>query len=189
MVKYFLQNGQSLLSACKDENNYKNCYWLIKNKHLTPDEALTYKRAPATKDQHKRQLINSRRFRGYADDELNISTAEARQRGYRQKASKLYHGQLLSYWAKESGLTVSCLWYRIEKMGMSLKEAMTLPSRTQTKITYKGKTIKQLFGRQASTIFDRIAHGWSVQTACETPIDSDFRYKTFAERGYKPKVY
>ena len=76
---------------------------MIKNKHLTPDEALTYKRAPATKDQHKRQLINSRRFRGYADDELNISTAEARQRGYRQKASKLYHGQLLSYWSKKSG--------------------------------------------------------------------------------------
>lgn len=74
-------------------------------------------------------------------------------------------------------------------MGMSIEEAMTLPSRTQTKITYKGKTIKQLFGRQASTIFDRISHGWSVQCACETPIDSDFRYKTFSERGYKPKVY
>lgn len=187
-VKYKI-NGQSLWRYLHEkgftDNKAKAVYWRINNKNLSPEEAINFKMPPAG-DRKQQQLQAGRRFRGYTNDELLYTREQAKERGYLKQVKKLYHGKRLGEWAKESGISHGCLWWRVEKMGMSIKEAVALGKR-QT-LTYQGKTAYQWFGKgNYSFVYDRIKKGWSIDDAFTIPPDSDWKNKSFEQRGVRPK--
>ena len=128
-MKYIIE-GKSLWRWCKEngktETNYKYYVYLMKEKCMTLEQALVYKRPPAEIDQHARKLRNSRRFYGWTDEEiaLNLSPTEGKRHDAIKRAVILYKGKTLNEVAKEYGISRSCIWYRVFKQGMSIKEAI-----------------------------------------------------------------
>ena len=165
-------------------NQYKFYLWLIKNKCMTPEQAVQWKHIPPEQDQHARRLRATRRFLGWSEEEiaLNLTVEEAKLKGRRKKATVLYGGRTLGEIANEVGMSRGCLWYRVNKMGMSVKEATSYKSIRETILKYKGKSVYELFdARMARRIIDRVAHGWGLEQAVITPIDPNWRHRPVSE--------
>jgi len=144
----------------------------IRNKCFTPEEAVNYvcpRWSPYTRKQQK--LRNHRRFLGFSEDELDLSTEELREIRCAKNGSIFYHGHILSWWAKKYNISTGCLYYRVVKQGMSILEAVKIPTRRQQIIKYKGKSIYELFDKNtAHRIMYRVNYlGWSLEDAVNIP--------------------
>ncbi len=72
------------------------------------------------------------------------------------------------------GVPEGVLSYRIHQLGMTLEEAIHDGRRSYQRHYYKGlsgvPSIAKRFGIPVSTIKSRLARGWSIEQAVETPI-------------------
>ena len=174
-TKYYI-NGQSLRNYCIENGlsnkEYNRCKYLCLYKHLTPEEALVYKRYPNGHIDRKQQCLrNHRRFLGYSESELDLSTEELREIRCAKNGSVFYHGHILSWWAKKYNISKGCLYYRVVKQAMSILEAVKIPTRSQQIIKYKGKSIYEIFDKNtAHRIMYRVNYlGWSIEDAVNIP--------------------
>lgn len=182
-IKHIIE-GKSLWRWCIDNNRTVNQYkfylWLMKNKCMTPEQAVKWKHVAPEADQHARRLRAARRFLGWSEEEIaqNLSVKEGKRKGRIKKAKMLFDGKTLPEIAKENGISPGCLSWRVYRLGMSIKEALSYPSRNSTVLKYKGESVYKLFDkRMAARIVDRVKHGWGIEQAVQTPIDPDWRHK------------
>ena len=172
-IKYKI-NGQSLRSYCLEnglpQKEYARCKWLCLHKYLTPEEALKYKNLPK-QDNYIRCKRNHRRFLGYTEDELDLSTEEIKELSYAKRGVIFYHGHTIGWWAKQYNISKGCIYYRIKKMGMNILEAVQYTNRKDKIIKYKGKSIyKQFDKKTCNRITQRVNYyGWSIEDAINTP--------------------
>lgn len=176
-TKYTI-NGVSLWQYCVEngysESYYKKTTWLIRNKMLSPEEAIKYHRPAATKDQKARVLRNQRRFRGYSDDELDISIEEAKKIGRMKQAKWTYKGDTLRQYCKKNGISYNTIRDRIVKQNICVNEALNMAIVPQLHLTWKGKRLCDIFTRkECHRIYSRYRdEGWPLELAITTPIDS-----------------
>ena len=173
-LKYIVDN-KSLRQYCiehgKTESFYKNCVWLVQNKFLTPLEAFNYQKNKSPFDRKTQCLRAHRRFLGYSENELNLSTDEIKEIGLAKRGTIFYHGHTIGWWAKKYNISTGCLNYRIKKMGMSILEAVSEPTKSQKTLKYKGKSIYEIFdSKTAQRIRNRVLYsGWSLEDAIKIP--------------------
>lgn len=186
MQKYQI-NGKSLYRYLLDqgfsESYYKKISWRINHKMMTPEEALKFEPVKAREDQHARRLECGRRFRGYSEDELHITTEQAKERGRMKRVQTLYHGKPLSDWCKEYNHTYGCINWRL-KHGWDLMTALQTPARGKAP-TYKGVSIYELFGKgHRSLVWWRLQNGWGFEAACTCPVQDKHRPRSEKEKPF-----
>ena len=193
-LKYKIGN-QTLRQYCIDNNiKYCNVWWLIKNKHLTPEEALAYNRYPNGHIDRKQQYLrNHRRFLGYSEEDLDKSKSEIKIISMAKKGAIFYHGHTIGYWSKKSGKSKSCLLYRVKHKGMNILQAIKEPTKSEKVLKYNGKSIWEQFDEaKCRRIMDRVKRGWSVDSAVNVPkISQEQITKRFKEMlsNYYKKQY
>lgn len=175
-IKHWV-NGMSLRAYCHSlgmsESRYKMILWLMNNKFMTFEEAIAFKRPPAQKDQRTRKRNCSRRFLGYSDEELKMSVEEAKHFGAMKKSKWTIGDKTLKQICKERGLSYNTIRDRIVKQNMSVKQALDEPIVHPRKFFWKGQPINKVFDkRKTRRVYGRVTEGWSLELACELPVDS-----------------
>ena len=191
-IKY-RHNGYTIRKVCYEmglsESKYKNILWRMKNKCMSFDEALSFKRQPARKDQVQRKIENGRRFRGYSDDEIKMSKKDAERFGIMKRAKYTVGDKTLFDYCKKNNISYQTIYARITKQNMAVREALNEPIIHKRKIYYKGQPINEVFdGKKCHRIYGRVSEGWPVDLACELPIDSFYNRKA-PEECVKSKVW
>lgn len=194
-TKYFI-GDESLRSWCHtngyNESYYKKLMWRIYKKCMTPEQAIEFKPLPAEKDQHARRLRATRRFCGWSEEEIakNLTPEEGKKKGHLKRAKMLFKGKTLNEIAKENNFPKGALYWRVYKLGLSLKEALSYLPKSESVLKYNGVSVYKLFGgRMGHRITDRVRNGgWSLEQAINTPIDPDWRHKP-VDAWIKKKIW
>lgn len=190
-IKY-TYNGQSLWSYLHSigmtVNKTKKIYWRIKNKCMTVEEALNFE-PPKAGDRTLQVRMNGRRFRGYSDEEMNMTKEEAIRRGNYMKSKYAFKGKTMKELAKEKGISYNTLYSRITKQGMSVAQALNEEIVHQRHFKFNGKDIKDLFDKTTvKNIYSRVSAGWSLEDACTIPVDS-FHNRRAKDKEIKDKIF
>lgn len=190
-IKY-TYNNQSLWSYLHSigmtDNEAKKIYWRMKNKCMTPQEAISF--TPAKAGNRTLQIrMNGRRFRGYSNEELNMTKEEAIRRGNYLKSKYSFRGKTMKQIAKEKGISYQTLYSRITKQGMSVAQALNEIIIHPRHFKFNGKDIKDLFDKKTvKNIYSRVSAGWSLNDACTIPIDS-FHNRRAKDKQIKDKIF
>lgn len=121
---YILKSGQTLHDYCRQiglgKKEYTRCCFLIKEKCLTPDEALEYHRTPKNPDWKKIKTQRQRvRCYGYTNQESLLPDEYIRYKGLMKQSKYHYKGRTLYSFCKKcedipySTIRKICKHYRI----------------------------------------------------------------------------
>lgn len=127
--KYYI-NGKSFFRYCREKNieyaEYKRCLWLIRNKCMTPEEALNYHRPPAKKDKKWIKKVNQRRRYGIKPEYLELPDKYLREMGYDKISKYFYKGVRLTQYCKKHKISYNMVYNRIKRLGLKIEEALKL---------------------------------------------------------------
>lgn len=121
---YVLKNGQTLHDYCRQiglgRKEYVRCCHLVKEKCLTPDEALEYHRTPKNPEWKKIKMQRQRvRCYGYTNQESVLPDEYIRYKGLMKQSKYHYKGKTLHSCCKKwdnvpySTIRKICKHYRI----------------------------------------------------------------------------
>lgn len=104
-----LKSGQTLRDFCMKNNlgykEYDRCCWLIRNKGLTPDEALNYHRPAQNPNWKWNNLVNHRRRCGIDKKLLEMPKKVLIELGIDKNTKYYYHGKRLKPYCKKAGIS------------------------------------------------------------------------------------
>ena len=107
--KFILSNGQGLRDYCMKNKlghkEYDRCCWLVKNKGLTPDEALNYHRPPQNQNWKWIDLVNRRRRKGIDKKLLEMPKHVLIELGIDKNTKYYYKGQRLKPYCRKVGIS------------------------------------------------------------------------------------
>ena len=127
--KYYI-NGLSFLRYCREKglkrSEYERCVWLIRNKCMTPEEALNYHRPPANENKEWIIKVNQRRRNGIPKEYLELPSKYLIELGRNKMAKYFYKGMRLRQYCLKKNISYSMVQQRIKRLGLTIEDAVKL---------------------------------------------------------------
>ena len=140
LSKHYI-DGISLFRYCKEKGlskaEYSRCLWLIKNKCMTPEEALNYHRPPAREDKEWRVKVNQRRRYGIKKEYLELPDKYLIEMGFDKQSKYFYKGMRLKKYCEKRGISYTMVYKRIKKFGLKIEDAIRLSKKELMEILKK----------------------------------------------------
>lgn len=124
--KKHMIGDKTLSNVAGSKKEYARCLWLMKNKGMTPEEALEYHRPPAREDKDWIRKINQRKRYGIKKEFLNLPSKYLIEMGFDKQSKYFYQGVRLKKYCEKRGISYTMVYKRIRKFGLNVKDAMKL---------------------------------------------------------------
>ena len=124
--KKYTVGDKSLLEVAGSKEEYTRCLWLMKNKCMTPEEALNYHRPPAREDKDWMIKVNQRRRYGIKKEHLELPDKYLIEMGHDKMSKYFYKGMRLRKYCEKRGISYNMVRKRIVKFGLKIEDAIKL---------------------------------------------------------------